>query len=194
MREFRLFIRILQYFRNLTVAENIAMTSEKYEKKKLVDWKSIRSKTEKIMSRVGIDIDMDARLGGFICSGQAVSGNLPGITVGCKAADYGRADDRFDEKRSCFSFKIVRDLQKKGISILFVSHKLEEVFEIADELTIIRNGRKVIDGSMKDFDNEKFIYYMTGRKLVTTAFRGPERREKLLLRLKIYLPNIFLKI
>ena len=42
----------------------------------------------------------------------------------------------------------------------------------------------MIDGSMKDFDNEKFIYYMTGRKLVTTAFRGPERREKLLLEVK----------
>ena len=49
-------------------------------------------------------------------------------------------------------FKIVRELQKKGISILFVSHKLEEVFEIADELTIIRNGKKVIDGAMKDFE------------------------------------------
>ena len=80
--------------------------------------------------------------------------------------------------------KIVRELQKKGISVLFVSHKLEEVFEIADELTIIRNGKKVIDGSMKDVVNEKVIYYMTVRKLDNSVFPGPDKKEHLLLEVK----------
>lgn len=171
-------------FPNLTVAENIAMTSEKYEKKKLVDWKSIRSKTEKIMSRVGIDIDMDARLGDLSVADKQLVAICRALLWDARLLIMDEPTTALTKKEVVSLFKIVRDLQKKGISILFVSHKLEEVFEIADELTIIRNGRKVIDGSMKDFDNEKFIYYMTGRKLVTTAFRGPERREKLLLEVK----------
>ena len=70
-------------------------------------------------------------------------------------------------------FKVVRDLQAKGIAIVFVSHKLEEVYEIAKELTILRNGRKVIEGPISDFDRKKFIYYMTGREVESIKF-APE--------------------
>lgn len=66
-------------FPNLTVAENIAMTSERYEKKKFVDWKSIRTKAGKIMSLVGIDIDLDACLGDLSVADKPVGGYLPGI-------------------------------------------------------------------------------------------------------------------
>ncbi len=66
-------------------------------------------------------------------------------------------------------FKVVRDLQKKGISILFVSHKLEEVFEIAEELTILRNGKKVIEGPKGVRPCEVYLS-LTGRTIETTRF------------------------
>lgn len=152
-------------FPNLTVAENIAMTSERHEKKKLVDWNSIRTKAGKIMSLVGVDIDLDACLGDLPVADKQLVAICRALLHDARLLIMDEPTTALTKKEVASLFKIVRELQKKGISILFVSHKLEEVFEIADELTIIRNGKKVIDGAMKDFDNEKFIYYMTGRKL-----------------------------
>ena len=171
-------------FPNLTVAENIAMTSERYEKKKLVDWNSIRTKAGKIMSLVGIDIDLDAYLGDLSVADKQLVAICRALLHDARLLIMDEPTTALTKKEVASLFKIVRELQKKGISILFVSHKLEEVFEIADELTIIRNGKKVIDGAMKDFDNEKFIYYMTGRKLDNSVFPGPDKKEHLLLEVK----------
>lgn len=62
-------------------------------------------------------------------------------------------------------FGIINDLRAKGISILFVSHKLNEVFQISDTITILRNGRKVFDGAVAELDRESLEYYMTGRHI-----------------------------
>ena len=171
-------------FPNLTVAENIAMTSERYEKKKFVDLKSIRTKARKIMSLVGIDIDLDACLGDLSVADKQLVAICRALLHDARLLIMDEPTTALTKKEVASLFKIVRELQAKGISILFVSHKLEEVFEIADELTIIRNGKKVIDGAMKDFDNEKFIYYMTGRKLDNSVFPGPDKKEHLLLEVK----------
>ncbi len=67
-------------------------------------------------------------------------------------------------------FKIIFDLKKQGIAILFVSHKLDEMFEICEKFSILRNGELVFTGKTKELDNEKFSYYMTGRNFVEKAF------------------------
>ena len=151
-------------FPNLTVAENIAMTSERYEKKKLVDWNSIRTKAGKIMSLVGIDIDLDACLGDLSVADKQLVAICRALLHDARLLIMDEPTTALTKKEVASLFKIVRELQKKGISILFVSHKLEEVFEIAD--------------------NEKFIFYMTGRKLDNSVFPGPDKKEHLLLEVK----------
>ena len=68
-------------------------------------------------------------------------------------------------------------MQKKGVSTLFVSHKLEEVFEIAEEFTILRNGKKVITTDAASITREKFIFYMTGRQLSEKQFVMNDKNE-----------------
>ena len=67
-------------------------------------------------------------------------------------------------------FRLIRELQSRGIAVLFVSHKLDEVFEIAERFTIFRSGRNVAEGSTKELNQDKFTYYMTGREIVTQRF------------------------
>jgi simple sugar transport system ATP-binding protein len=67
-------------------------------------------------------------------------------------------------------FKIILQLKSQGISILFVSHKLNEVFEISERFTIFRNGELVQTGFTADLDSAKFTYYMTGREFVKKNF------------------------
>lgn len=61
-------------------------------------------------------------------------------------------------------FDIIEELKKEGITILFVSHKLDEVFEISDSITILRSGENVYSCPIEEMDEAKFTYYMTGRK------------------------------
>ena len=81
-------------------------------------------------------------------------------------------------------FKIILKLKEQGIAILFISHKLDEVFEISDRFTIFRNGEMVATGSMKELDNKKFTYYMTGREFSDEVFVAENVSEKPVLELK----------
>ena len=67
-------------------------------------------------------------------------------------------------------FKIIMHLKEQGIAILFVSHKLNEVFEISERFTIFRSGELVVTGNTSDLDDRKFTYYMTGREFEDKLF------------------------
>lgn len=179
-------------FPNLSVAENIAITSEYNEGRKLVHWKSIREKAKKTMSLIGIDIDPDALLEELSVADRQLVAICRALLQEAKLLIMDEPTTALTKKEVNSLFRLVRELQVRGIAILFVSHKLEEVFEIAEELTILRNGKKVIEGSMKDFDSDKFIYYMTGRKIEQTAFGKPEKTGRRLLKAeKIGIKSVF---
>ena len=67
-------------------------------------------------------------------------------------------------------FKTVRQLRDRGIAIMFISHKIDEIFEIADDVAIMRNGRNVYLGATSSLTRKEFTYYMTGRELTDTRF------------------------
>ena len=68
---------------------------------------------------------------------------------------------------------VVCGLNKEGISVIFVSHKLDEVMQLSQKIMIIRNGETAAEGNIEDFTKEKIIYYMTGRELAGTSYEVP---------------------
>jgi len=160
-------------FPNLTVAENIAMPSERMDGKKFVDWKSIREKAQKALDMVNVKMDLDALVGDLPVADKQLVAICRALLQDAKLLIMDEPTTALTKKEVDALFKVVRDLQAKGITIIFVSHKLEEVFEICEKLTILRSGEKVIEGDMADFDREKFIYYMTGRKIKEAHYEKP---------------------
>jgi len=78
-------------------------------------------------------------------------------------------------------FEIIKRMQSRGISALFVSHKLREVLEISEQITILRNGQKVGEGPVSAFDERSIVQAMTGRELAETRFTCPrEGRRRVL--------------
>ncbi len=75
-------------------------------------------------------------------------------------------------------FDIILKLKAQGIAILFVSHKLDEVFEISERFTIFRSGELVVSGNTSELDNQKFTYYMTGREFNTNKFVAENKGEE----------------
>ena len=162
-------------FPNLSVAENIAITSEYNSGRRLVDWKTIRSRAQGIMQELGIDLDPDAILSTLPVADKQLVAICRALVQDAKLLIMDEPTTALTKKEVTELFRLVRALKEKGVAILLVSHKLEEVFEIAEELTILRNGRLVIEGHMKDFNTESFVYYMTGRELDKSRFAGSEK-------------------
>jgi simple sugar transport system ATP-binding protein len=81
-------------------------------------------------------------------------------------------------------FSVIKDLQSRGISILFVSHKLDEVFEISERYTILRSGENVAMGSTAELDRSAFAFHMTGREFSEESYRPAAKRADPILSVK----------
>ena len=164
----------MSIFPNLTVAENIAINNELYNHRKLVNWKSVKSIAKEALDHIGIELPLQAVVGELSVADKQLIAIARAILNNPKLIIMDEPTSALTRKEVDKLFKVIRQLQKEGISTLFVSHKLDEVFEIADQFTVFRNGKLVVADSAKNINDEQFVYYMTGRKLEEAAFT-PEK-------------------
>lgn len=161
----------LSIFAGLTVAENIMLYDQVTTRKKVVNWKNMKKKAIETMEMLGLSLDPDEVVENLpvadkqmiaICRALVNDGRLIIMDEATTALTKHEVDDLFT---------VIKKLQSRGISILFVSHKIDEVFEIAERFTILRNGENIITGNTRDLTGEKFTYYMTGRHLDKTSYK-----------------------
>ena len=155
-------------FPNLTVMENIAISAQVEKNKKVLNWKQMRQTAEAAMQRIGISIDLDLQLGTLSAAKQQ-------LVAICRALVYDAKLLILDEPTSTLSsnevrnlFEIIRKLRSEGMAILFISHKLDEVFEISDRITILRDGTYVGTYEAADVTADDIISYMVGRPVQYT--------------------------
>lgn len=164
-------------FPNLTVAENIAMYDAVASKQKLQNWKRTAETAKNTMDKLGITIPPDALVEELPVADRQLVAICRAMVHDAKLIIMDEPTTALTRREVDKLFGIIRILQQKGIAILFVSHKLDEVFEIADNFTILRNGKKVISDAASNVDNDKFIYYMTGRAIEKENFTPKEIRK-----------------
>lgn len=161
-------------FPNLTVAENIALMAERQEGKRIVNWKNVRERAKEALDTIGVDLDLDMLVGDLPVAGKQLVAICRSLLLKVRLLIMDEPTTALTRTEVESLFRVVRDLKEKGISVVFVSHKLEEVYEIAEQLTILRNGKKVIEGPIKEFDREKFVFHMTGRAIENSPFEPTE--------------------
>jgi len=152
-------------FPNLSVAENIAISTVLEENKSVVDWKDIRRIAQAAIDRIGEDIDIDARLGGFSVAKQQLVAIARALVYDAKLIILDEPTSSLSAGEVANLFIIIHELKSKGISVLFISHKLDEVFEVADRMTIMRDGQYMGTFNTKDMDTQKVIALMVGRSI-----------------------------
>jgi len=152
-------------FPHLTVAENIALALERSALWRRVDWKARRQRAAQLMSEAGAAIDPE-RL--------AATLSMPEQQIVEIAKAIG-ADARvvvMDEPTACLAeheverlFSIIVRLRSQGAGIVYVSHRLQEVFAIADRITVLRDGRVVATSEVSEVDTDAVVRLMVGRAL-----------------------------
>ncbi len=151
-------------FPNLTVMENLATNKELMNKGKLVNWKRMRKTAEEAVSKINFKIDLNELVENLSVADKQLIAISRALLNNAKLIIMDEPTTALTQKEVKSLFKVIKGLQAQGIAILFVSHKLDEVFEISERFTILRNGQNVTTGETSDLDDKKFSYYMTGRE------------------------------
>lgn len=173
----------LSLFPNLTVAENIGGTRHLREGF-LVNWKRVRSVATEAMAKIGVRLNPDRLVRDLSIADRQ-------IVAICRALAFDARLVIMDEPTASLTrtevnalLRVVQDLQRRGITILFVSHRLDEVMEIAHRVTILRDGEKVGVFPVDELDNERLALLMTGKKISYAGTPGPFDARDVLLEVK----------
>jgi simple sugar transport system ATP-binding protein len=152
----------LSLFPNLTVAENIAVTSH-FGMPHIVNWKTMRKSAADALARIGVSLDLDAIVGSLSIANRQLVAICRALTSDAKLLimDEPTASLTRTEVKSLLN--LVRALKAKGICIVFVSHRLDEVLEVADRVTVLRDGKKVGTYPAQEVNDKKLAVLMTGK-------------------------------
>jgi len=183
----------LNLFPNMTVLQNLFIGNEQTKKKFILDNKFHYSMAKNILSMLEHSIDPNTKVGDLKVGEQQI------IEI---AKVIGRHNIQIlilDEPTSALSttevkvlFKVIRELCSKGVSIIYISHRLEEIMEIADYITVLRDGLKVAEAKKDDVDINWIIQQMIGRSSFDINYKGKDISKDVLLnveKLSLRKPN-----
>lgn len=152
-------------FPNLTAAENIAMLSELAARRRLSSPRRIRASAEQIVRELGLRLDLDAEVGTLSVADRQLIAICRALVNEAKVLIMDEPTTALTHSEVERLFVIVRRLQERGVAIVFVSHKLDEVLAISDRVSVLRNGEVVASGAVADFTTRDIATAMTGREV-----------------------------
>ncbi len=157
-------------FGNLTVAENLALSTELREGRQLVSWGRVRRTARAAIAKLGVELDLDAAVDALPTSGKQLVAIARALMSDPQLLVMDEPTTALTGREVAALFRVVRDIQARGIAVLFVSHKLREMLEISERLTVIRSGRVVAAGPIGDFDEASITRAMTGQEIAVEPY------------------------
>jgi len=165
----------LSLFPNLSVAENISLNQLIEEKRRLINWKDIKYIAEKELSNIKREIDLDERVENLSIANKQLVAICRALIQNAKLIIMDEPTTAITKKEIDYLLSVILDLKKRGISTLFVSHKLSEVLQVAEKVTVLRDGKKVGDYNADELDYDTLSFYMSGKKIISSAFSYEEK-------------------
>ncbi len=156
---------------NLTVAENIALGREPRRRLGSIDWPATRRLAREALGTLGLDIDPASMLGAHPLAVQQLVAIARAISTDVKVLVLDEPTSSLDLDEVAELFRIIRELKARGVAILFVSHFLDQVYEICDRITVLRNGRLVGEYLTTELLRIDLVQKMLGRAAGALAER-----------------------
>ena len=145
---------------NLTVAENMYIGRTKGP---LTNWRQINKKAEKLLDELGIPVFATEQLGNCSIAIQQMVAIARAVDMDCKVLILDEPTSSLDEQEVQKLFKLMRDLKAKGVGIIFVTHFLEQVYEVCDRITVLRDGKLVGEYIIEDLPRVQLVSKMLGK-------------------------------
>ncbi len=161
---------------DLSVAENVLLGRRMVRRGPVIDWRATRRRALEALRRLGLDVDPSLPVRRLRPDQQQMVEIARALSIDARIVvlDEPTSSLTDDEVESLFS--VVRKLRLEGVATIFVSHRLEEVFELADRVTVLRDGHTVGEAAMSELDGPSLIQLMVGRTLEETE--PPQLQER----------------
>lgn len=171
-------------FPNLTVMENLALNTELAAGHRFVNRRRMRKIAEEALAKINFQVELDRLVGSLTVAEKQMVAICRALMFNAKLIIMDEPTTALTKKEVSALFEIIMKLKAQGIAILFVSHKLNEVFEISERFTIFRSGKLIVTGDTSELDDKKFSYYMTGREFEDKKFKPSYHSESDLMEVK----------
>ncbi|MBN2548669.1 MAG: sugar ABC transporter ATP-binding protein [Anaerolineales bacterium] len=168
----------LSLFPNLTVAENIALGQVVASRKQVVSWSELHRIAQNAMRRIDIHLPLDALVSEISLADQQLVAICRAFTSDVRLLIMDEPTASLTRKEVDSLLQVVQDMRSKGIAIIFVSHKLDEVLQVADRVTVLRDGKKVGTYPSRELDDDKLVHLMTGKKVAYVPFMPAKLPEQ----------------
>ena len=147
---------------NLTVAENMFIGRGNY---KFINWKSQEKRATEILERLNIPAKATQQLGTCSLAVQQMVAIARAVDMECKVLILDEPTSSLDEREVELLFTLMRDLKTQGVGIIFITHFLEQVYEVCDKITVLRNGELVGEYTVSELPRVKLISAMLGKDM-----------------------------
>jgi len=154
----------LNYFPELTIEENVLMGKQP-SKFGIVNWRKLRKEVKKIFKDNELDYNPEMKIKELSVSNIQMLEITKAVAFQAKVIIMDEPTSSISNKEVDALFETIEKLTKQGISILYISHKMEEIFRIADDITVIRDGQSIISGAASEFTEDTLIAHMVGRPI-----------------------------
>jgi simple sugar transport system ATP-binding protein len=157
-------------FPNLSVAENVALGAQLAQGGTLMRWNRARIQARDALGSIGVEMDLEAEVGSLSVAQKQIIAIARAIVQQAKLIIMDEPTTALTGREIECLYGIIRALSGKGVAVIFVSHKLDEVFAIYDRVAVLRSGELVVDAKAGDFEQDRLVYYMTGQEIRTEPF------------------------
>ena len=152
----------------LSIAENI-FAGQLSKGLKRVNWKEINRKAKELLDRIGFDADPRTEVGSLTVAGKQMVEIAKALSRDCRIILMDEPSATLTKKELNALFDIIRDLKKRGIAVIYISHRMEEIFEICETATVMRDGRIIGTVNVGEVSPDRIVEMMVGRE-VSSAY------------------------
>lgn len=149
----------------MTVAENVMLGHEPLRAGALIDRKALRAAAHKALRRFGFSLDIDTPVKNLRVGEQQLVEIARALLMDARVLIMDEPTSALSQTESDILMEVVRDLALQGVAIIYISHRLEEVFEISDKVTVLRDGNQIASTMVADTTPDELIRMMVGREV-----------------------------
>ncbi len=165
----------------MTIAENIFLGREGHGINPFIDYRRLNRKAKEYLDLLGIDLDPKTKMKTLKVAHIQLVEIAKALSYDFDVLIMDEPTSAIGEKEVDQLFGVLRKLKERGKGIIYITHRIKEIFQIADEVTVLRDGQAVGGGQITDFNRDKLISLMIGRKLETEFVKENIPREEPLL-------------
>ncbi|NLJ70892.1 MAG: xylose ABC transporter ATP-binding protein [Clostridiaceae bacterium] len=166
---------------NMNIAESIFLGREILSKSKLINWSEMYKRTNELLEQVELDINPETKISHIGIGQQQLVEIAKAVSKNAELLILDEPTAALTDKESEHLLDLLRQFKEQGVTCIYISHKLNEVYNIADTITVLRDGQSIITSKKEDLSQRDLISHMVGRELEDMFPRVYQKPEDVVL-------------